>query len=287
LHPGYEVVTEISRRQDLNQRGTMGGYWLPLHLLAVRDGNGQFAALAREFASKHASLSDIMDFPELTQPLPASAALPDNYEKLFPVLEVARIRRGATSATMLLGGNSHFFTLRRGDAVINAVRFASAFFGKGQFIPTKAEKRGASYVFTQSLEADYLQPVGRKVEAGDWGRVKSERRRSEVCRLTQTATVTETRTGFRVRIQSSGTDNVPLAVEISFREGGKLEGCDGNLLRSGRASFRAGSGTIHFGPGRAEHRYTQVRGAEPQLPGQSVYLTGYTPFDHTIEFELA
>ncbi len=32
--------------------------------------------------------------------------------------------------------------------------------------------------------------------------------------------------------------------------------------------------------------YTQVRGAEGKLPGPSVYLCGYAPFDHTIDFEL-
>ena len=293
-HPGHEVVTEISRRQDLNQRGAMGGYWLPLAFLAVRDGNGQFAALSREFHARHASLGDIMDLPELSRPLPAPAALPENYEKVFPAIQVARIRRGLTSATMLLGANSHFFTLRRGEAVINAVRFASAFFGKAQFVPAQAEKRGESYYFTQSLEADYVQPLDplRKVAAGEWGSTRGARRRSEICRLTQSAVVTETPRGFRLRLQASGTNNVPLAVEISLREGGKLEGCEAApgvenvwLLRAGQASYRAGSDVIRFGPGRAEHSYTEVRGAEPKLPGLGVYLTGYTPFDHTIEFE--
>ena len=42
--------------------------------------------------------------------------------------------------------------------------------------------------------------------------------------------------------------------------------------------------TLRFGPGLAPHLLTQLRGAEAKLPGTSVYLTGYTPFDRTISF---
>jgi hypothetical protein len=28
-----------------------------------------------------------------------------------------------------------------------------------------------------------------------------------------------------------------------------------------------------------------VRGAQPKMPGASVYVTGFTPFDHTLDFE--
>lgn len=295
LHPGYEVVTEISRRQDAYQRGTMAPYWFPLKYLAVKDGNGKFAALAREFEAPAAGLSAMMEYPETTQPGPPAAPIPEDYERQFSVLEIARVRRGLTSATMILGGASRFFTLRRGAAVVNAVRFASAFFGKGQFVPETASKHAGAYLFEQTLTGEYYQPLDppRRISGPEYYTTRLERRRSEVCKLRQAATVTETRNGFRLRIAVQGTADVPVAVEINLRDGGTLEGCaphpkvaDAWLLSSGIAAYHAGKDTIRFGPGSATHRYVLVRGAEPKLPGPSVYLTGYTPFDCEITFEL-
>lgn len=294
LHPGYEVVSEISRRQDLNQRGDIGRYWFPLRYLAVHDGNGRFAALADPFAGRYADLPALMEYPELTHPGPAHALISEDYERQFPLLGIARIRRGLTSATLILGGNSRFFTLRRGQSVINAVRFASAFFGKGQFVPQKAEQRGESYYFVQSLVGDYMQPLERprRIGPADWVAARAERRRTEISKLEQAATVTELKNGFRLRLQAHGTNDVPVAVEVNLREGGDLEGClpaprvkDAWLLPAGQASYRMGEDEIRFGPGLRAHSYTQVRMAEEKLPGPSVYLTAYTPFDHTLLFE--
>ncbi|MBM3745456.1 MAG: hypothetical protein FJW34_06645 [Acidobacteria bacterium] len=294
VHPGDEVVTEISRRQDQYERGAIGRYWFPLRYLAVREGDGRFAALADRFAARYARLSALMEYPELSQAGPPHAAVPEFYERQFPALGIARIRRGPVSATLILGGGSRFFTLRRGAAVVNAVRFASAFFGKGQFIPQHAEKRAEGYFFRQSLEGDYLQPLDKPYRIGphNWYQSRAERRRTELCKLEQSALVSETYSGFRLRIQARGTDAVPVAVEINLREGGTLEGCepvprvgDGWLLSSKQARYRAGGDEIRFGPGLCLHRYTQVRMAEPKLPGPSVYLTGFTPFDHTLDFD--
>jgi hypothetical protein len=95
-----------------------------------------------------------------------------------------------------------------------------------------------------------------------------------------------------MRLRAAGTDHVPVALEINLREGGQLEGCsptpqvaDAWFLKNDYATYRVGRHAIRFGPGAAPHQYTQVRGAEPKMPGPSVYITGYTPFDRSIEFE--
>lgn len=295
LHPGYEVVTEISHRQDQYQRGTMNGYWFPLQYLAVKDGNGRYATLAEHLAPAAGMLSMAMEYPEMNQAGPALEPVPDNYEKYFPGMKVARIRRGPVSATVLMEGDPLFLTLRKGEAVVRAVRFASAFFGKGQFKGVEVSREGRTYKMTQTLEGPYYQPLDppKKVAAGEWGKYRASRKRSGICTIKQTAMVTETGKGFRVRIMAEGTANVPLALEINLREGGKLEGCetlenvqDGFLLGNTEAVYRVGGDAIRFGKGtEPPHRYTQVRGAAAKLPGPTVYITGFTPFDHTVDFE--
>ncbi len=270
LHPGGEVVTEISRRQDRNERGDMGRYWFPVLFLAHRDRNGALATLAREVAPRYASLSLIMEYPALLEPLPATAPLPDDFERVFSGSHVVRIRRGVVSATVMLQGNSRILALRHGGAVINAVRFAAAFFGKGQFVPAATSGK---WTLSESIQADYLQPFDppRNVAPGDWYETRASRRRSEACKLEYTADVKEHRN------------------EVNLRDG-DVQGCtalgkDVFLLERGSARLRAGSDEIRFGPGAAAHRYVDIRGGEPRLPGTSVFLTGYTPFDHTLTFE--
>lgn len=293
LHPGHEAVTDISHRQDQYLRAKPFGSWFPLRYLAVRDGNGQFAALADQLTP---SLGALMEYPQLNDPGPRRAPLPDDYEKVFPAVGIGRIRRAKTSATVLLQGNSRFLTVRRGDAIIHAVRMASAFFGKGQFVPSRGERREDGYHLGQSLDAGYYQPFDppRRVPAGEhqWYQMRPGRRRTEVSTLEQSAVISETRSGLRLRLRTHGARDVPVAVEINLAEGGALEGCvaapqvkDAWILAEGEAVYRAGADTIRFGPGLRAHSYTQVRGAQSKLAGPSVYLCGYTPFDHTIEFD--
>ena len=159
IHPGYEVVTEISRRQDLNQRGDMGSYWFSLAYMAQLDKNGKYATLARHFAPTRSSLSALMEYPQFTQPEPKLEPVPDNYRRSYPHNRFTRIRRGDLSATVFEQGKSRFLTFRNGGAVINAVRFASAFFGRGQFVPADAKTAGDEIVLTQTLSGPYYPAI--------------------------------------------------------------------------------------------------------------------------------
>jgi hypothetical protein len=294
LHPENEVVTEISKRQDQYTRGSVNAYWIALRTLALKDGNGQYETLAR---LGRPSLAELMEYPELTAAGPEPKPIPTDYEKVMPAVGIARIRRGDTSATVMMGGTSRLFSVRRGKAIINAVRFAGSFFGKGQFVPARAERTADGYVWTQTIDAGYYQPFGdgtkQPVGVDVWYKMRERRQRTEVCTIEYHAELKELPGGFRLRVSAKGTRDLPVTIEIGLHTDGELSGCeaaldvtDGYLLPTGKeATLRVGSDQIRFGPGRADHQYTQVRGAEAKLPGRSVYLTGYAPFDHTMEFK--
>ena len=293
MHADYEVITEISRRQDAFQRVTMAGYWFPLAYLAVHDKNGKYAKLASAMRPVAWSLGTFLEYPELINPVVSEEALPDNYERKFSAIGVTRIRRGNMSATML-DGNALFFAIRKGAAVINGVRIASAFFGKGQ-LQGRVRKVDGSYLIEQNLEGPYFQPFtpARNITVDTYDSTRHERKQSEVCKLKQSVLITETATGFKLRVRAAGTNDVPVSIEINFREGGEFQGveklaaADSYLLASGWATFKVGNDVLKVGPGTAPHKYVEPRGSQKKMSGPSVYVTGSTPLDQTLEISWA
>jgi hypothetical protein len=296
LHADGDVATEASRRQDQYRRGSAAGYHVPYRALAIRNGSGRFAAAARLIEAKEGDglvgeLVHLLEDPSLRRPLPADAPLPDDFARHFAGSDLVRVRRGPVSATVL-GGNSCVLSFHKGAAVLEALRLASAFFGKGQFVADRLEVEGDRYVLSQSLAGPYYQPLCPEERHADgaWDAAdRSQRRQSEVQRLVARLVVRETRGAFEVDVDVAGTDGVPLAIELGFRRGGELTGvapiagkAETFLLRGGTGEYRLGGDTIRFGPGRAEHAWTDLRGALPKLDALSVYLTGFTPFRTTL-----
>jgi hypothetical protein len=100
LHPDGDVATEASRRQDQYRRGSAAGYHLPYRALALRDGNGRFAAAARLIEEREGdALAGSSSTSSRIRPPPASAAR-------APPEEFARHFRGSTRP-IRRGGERH------------------------------------------------------------------------------------------------------------------------------------------------------------------------------------
>ncbi|WPP48484.1 hypothetical protein [Catalinimonas niigatensis] len=298
LHANGEVVSEGSGRQDKYQRGTMERYYYSYRYMALHDQNSQFAAMVSYLEENETdaisnALAYFLEDPELKKSLPASSALPTDYLKVFHGSDLVRIRRAERDAT-LLAKNPIFFTFFKGKAALEGIRLASAFFGKGQFEGESLEREGNEFVLRQWLEGPYYQPFAEDqlpTTDGDWEKMpKDERPQSEVQKFLSEIRIRETSTGFQLDISVTGTDRVPVALEMAFRKGSKLSGVqkvedteDAYLLEEGYATLKEGDSAIRFGPGKAEHSWTQLRGALPKLEAQCVYITGITPFEHQIE----
>jgi len=298
VHPNGEIVTDASGRQDKALIGTLENYYYPYRYLALLDKNQTYAAMCKlieETAGNKigAFLDYFLTDSTLWEPLPPPAALPLSYVKAFPYSGLVRIRRNRRDST-LIAKNPVWFTFMKGSAVLQGVRFASSFFGKGQFQSEQVNVNGAVYELTQKLDGPYWQPYPKDAidPGGDWEKMpKINRAQSEIQHLETNIRIKETKEGMEIEVVSNGTDRVPAALELIFRPGGELKGVvkvegskDSWILKEGTGSYTFGSDTISFGPGLGLHKNIALRGSLPPMDAPTVFLTGFTPFKHTIRF---
>jgi len=298
IQPGGEVLTDASGRQDNAQIGYLNRYYYSYKYFAIKEGNSVFAAvcdLIEEQMPEKISrfISFLLEDPIFEESLPRPAGIPDNYFKRFSHSGVFRIRRGATDISVI-EQNPTFLSFMKGNAVMQSMRLAAAFFGsRGQFIAEKCEVVGEKIVMSRTHTHGYYQPFpeDRRVGDGDWDKMpRSERPTSELQTINYQISIIESNGKLSIDISIDGTAHVPVSLEMSFRKGGELSGVtpdrhneDSYFLESGNGEYKHGNNMIKFGPGVTTHKWAQMRGMLPKQEGISVYLTGYTPFKHTIE----
>ncbi len=303
-HPGGDVVTDYSSRQDRSARVRNTGYYLSYKTLAIRDRNGQFASAAdsildreRDSGSLAGALVYFLLDPALRSDTVARRPLPDSYERLIAGSGVARIRRGLRSATIISGFPS-FFSLRHGDAAIETTSLITAFFGKGQFVAPGLEKTPGGYLLTQNLEAHYYNPLRPEdIRYGQWSAEEREtkRPRTNTQRLAARLTLGESPEGFRLRIDLEGPKGMPVLLTFGFpRETRLVAEADGSLstahddlfLDQGFATARLGRSRIRFGPGRRDHTLVAMRGAA-SFPSslQRIHLAWRAPVHETVRID--
>lgn len=294
--PGGEVVTEVSDRQDRATMAYVKEYYYAYRYFAILDKDPEFAAVCRLIEERmperitHFILL-LLEDPIFSRPLPTGGEIPDQYFKRFAHSGIIRIRRGTTDLS-IIERNPTFLSYRKGEAVLQSMRLGAAFFGKGQFEAQETEVNGNTVVMKWHLVKGYYQPLAAEHRSGqnDWEKTDRETRpKSEVQELSMTLTIQENAGKVQLLAEISGTDNVPVAWELSFRPGGTLNGvvadplvADGYFLEKGMGSYQVGADVIRFGSGTLTHRWSQMRGTLPKQPGNSVYLTGYTPFRHEL-----
>jgi hypothetical protein len=257
----------------------------------------------------------------LQQILPEANLLPDRYEKLFPTSHLLRIRHQQTSITLFGGADwpliiasgrscsPDFFSYRKGKAILKYMRLSTTFFSMGYFYSEGLQKQGKRYVLHKKLQIPYYQPLPlpKRKKTGDytlspsidnrfWNKMDfSNRPTSNIKTLDTTVYMTENEGAVELEFIISGQQKVPVTIELCFNEGGQMTGLTtdarGNQCLAAETGVYSFDGDqIQFGPGALAgavpdnlegERYSTHFGSL-KTKGTQVFLTGITPFRHTL-----
>ncbi len=284
LEPNGEVETVHSRRQDQTRVRDVWWYLLQYRELALRDGNGQFAAVVQQILQRGVGelgdfLAEVLERPELAAPSPPVADLPEEYTTLFRGAALARLRRSSITASIFGGTDFHaipliasglstnptFFKFRKGAAILDSVRLSPQFFSTGHFRSDGLEAHGSTYRLGDTVEVPYHLPLPRRFRRADgdyaltndgrfYSKMDFPHRPKQLRVLRTEINITEVDGGFEVRFSLEESE-VPWTIELSFRRGGVVagvepaSGTDNYQLVDGVGSYTVGSDSITFGPG--------------------------------------
>ncbi|PXY42174.1 hypothetical protein DMB65_02765 [Flavobacterium cheongpyeongense] len=325
--PNGDLVTVDSKRQDQFMNLKVNNFYLQYRYMAILTENPMFAYMVNtieklpEFTTEilSGSLGHFMENRELQKQVPALGTITNDFEKFFAVSSLARIRRGKTSIT-LFGGNDHpvmivsgrssnpnFLMYRKGDALLKYMRLSTSFFRMGYFSSEGVVKEGNKYIFKETKQAEYYQPLAAEFRKPDgnyklsespdgrfWNKMDFDSRiRSNVKTQTTVIEITESKGSLSFDFKVDGPPNVEVTIEMCFREGSTISGAvmddkKNYFLQSGLGLLTAGADTVQFGPGKCEHLNVENLDSEEYMyhqgslrtAGEHVYITGYTPFRH-------
>lgn len=298
IQPGGEVLTEASHRQDNAYTGYVNYYYYTYLYFAIQDRNPVYSAVCelieKEMPEKLVRfLPNLLELPIFEKEPPQASQIPNDYFKQFSHSGLFRIRRGDTDVS-IIENNPTFLSFMKGSAVMQSMRLGAAFFGnRGQFVAEKATLNGNTVELYRTHKHGYFQPYPKSQIPGDGVYEKMPRSRRELSEaqvIEYKVNITESNGKVTIDIEILGTDYVPVSMEMSFRAGGELSGVTANrktkdsyFLEEGMGQYKKGDDVITFGPGAVTHKWAEMRGMLPKQDGNSVYITGYTPFKHTIE----
>jgi len=307
FHADGTVVTSISNRQDRGLRVVPIGMADSFFDMAHRDGNGAWAQLADDLVANGATdlrhspwlIQPFMQHPERREDRLQRAPLPDDFARHYPISGLWRVKRGALSATAATGNRSAF-SVRYGDIDLKAVKISGTYKGTSQFSADSMTAIGNGVQLVHlgnkspggGIAGYYTLPLNKPVPMGEFGRVRSERKRWTLPQMDQTLDIVEVENGFDLHLTSQGgLDRVPFEIECTFEGPGEWEN-DGTvlqvangqtaILKSGYGTFRRSDEGIAIGPGSGEHRQWQMRGSDPDTESFRVLITLQTPVDHTL-----
>jgi len=182
LHPGDDVVTEYSARQDRGKKTIFaGGYYGCAYLMmAAKDNNGIFTAMAEKCIGNTQNPFKILIYLKLYEDtlkaLPAPKRISENYIKLFNEGNVSKIRqpwslfgdtvlryRKDNLSITIMSGQKEFLYIQYGQARAACIKMPVGWFGMGGISFIKLEQTDEfTFKLTAPLYGDYVQVLSHE-----------------------------------------------------------------------------------------------------------------------------
>jgi hypothetical protein len=213
---------------------------------------------------------------------------------------VARHRSGAVSATVITETNS-FFALRNGAARLLAVQLATSF--EPGFVKMKRlEEQESGYRLTATERKGYYGPVAERYLPETAGGPVSPwyllphhlRDMTHEQQHRVEAELTESETGWRIRVRCEQPEILMTQVSFVFSKEGTLTGdglepaAAGTLFwKEGPVRFTADGDWIELDGGGHEHRAKALNNSSYPADCQTLIVNLMTPYDKTFDIKLS
>ncbi len=274
----YLLVGYLLKREDL---GAMAGWiWRDCTNRGVVPAGVEWLLLLPE-------MDGYGDRPDFQPPI-------THYERLFRDSDIARIRHGDWSCSLLKGKpNTLYF---QHGALSCYMVIYSNLCDRRNFLADTLEKTEKGWRMTAHAAGWYYLPFPEKPATSDWWQMDNPHRRpkTEGLPLDTVLDIEVMEQGIDLHISTSGVDGLPFRVEFSFLPGGYartehflqaarpgecINVLDGTLEVSGPSGD-----CITLGPAFAAHDVTDRMGGAYPLSGShyTVYMTAYTPVEQVL-----
>ncbi|KAI9150704.1 hypothetical protein HJFPF1_10480 [Paramyrothecium foliicola] len=264
--PNGEIETIQSRRQDQTQPvgDNMLNFYPQFRELALLDGNGKFAAMARLIEERLGSqlgdvLGALIERPELAAKLPEPEEPFADFEKHYSDAGLVRVRRGKLTVSAFGGSdwyangeqtpfynrfgsglstNPTLFRAWNGKLALEGVRFVPNFFTMGHFRSNGISYEDGVVKLGSEMEVPYYlpMPADKRNENGVYKLSRSvadgrfyamldfENRPTSMRRLKTDVTISPTDAGYDLAFEVTGERDVELTIELTFRGNGTFKG---------------------------------------------------------------
>ena len=301
--PDGSVFTNNSTRQDMGKKVYADTYYI-LYLFVGyflgREDLGRMAGWIKRDCVRRGTVPPgiewLLLYPEMDGYGEEEGYTPpvERIDALFPESNIARIREGNWSCS-LLSGKPNFLYFQNGTFPVYVTIYANVC-NKRNFLSDTLEKTASGYIMKGTADSWYYLPFEEKPNTSDWWQMDNEHTRRKVHgdALNTTVTIEKKEDGIDLTVKADGLTEVPFRMEFAFLPGGYVRtehflqrtnpGGVVNVLDGTVEAMGPNGETITIeGAFGAHDVEARMGGAYPLSENHyTVMFTAYTPLEKTI-----